>query len=120
LAPHAQLILLPGFLCLFRYRGLTSESASLQRLLFIPAFLLLAWPWIAATGLMLVALWLPMNSLFRWWEVPLYTSPLLSFAVVAALIILYRTMISASPAMLVIAHANTAIQTTRSRGERTS
>jgi hypothetical protein len=85
LAPHAQLLLLPGVLCLLRSRVLLFSSGKLQRLLFIATWALLAWPWIASSGLLLAAVALPSSAMLRFWEIPLYTSPLLSLAVSLAL-----------------------------------
>jgi hypothetical protein len=91
LEPHAQLLLLPGFLCLLRCRRTFLKSHRFARLLLIAVWLLLAWPWIAATGLTLAAIRIPASALHRWWELPLYTSPLLPLAVLVALGYLTRT-----------------------------
>jgi len=90
LAPHAQLLLLPGFLCLLRDRSLLRSSGPLSRIFLAAVWALLAWPWIAALGLLLAALRFPPPALLRFWEVPLYTSPLLPFAVSLALGCLVR------------------------------
>lgn len=91
LAPHAQLLLLPGFLCLVATRSVLWRSMRLARLAFLAVWLLLAWPWAVAAGLVLAAALLPFNMLIRWWELPLYTSPLLPVAVLLALGCLIRT-----------------------------
>ncbi|MDQ1386848.1 MAG: hypothetical protein QOF56_302, partial [Acidobacteriaceae bacterium] len=91
LAPHSQLLLLPGFLCLYRYRALLSHSRRLTRIALLAVWLLLAWQWVAASGLALAAAVRPMATLLAWWQVPLYTSPLLPLAVVFALSCLIRT-----------------------------
>jgi hypothetical protein len=90
LSPHAQLLLLPGFLCLFRYNGLLWASRGFARLTLLGAWLLLAWPWIAAMGLTAAALFLPNSALLRWWELLLYPSPILPLAVLVALCFLIR------------------------------
>jgi hypothetical protein len=82
LAPHAQLLLLPGFLCLLP--GVYSLSG-FARILRAAAWMLLTWPWMAAFGLLLGALWLPVSRLQRFWQVLLYTSPVLPLAVVLGL-----------------------------------
>jgi hypothetical protein len=46
---------------------------------------LLAWPWIAAFALVLAAMKFPAHSLLRFWELPLYTSPVLPVALVLGL-----------------------------------
>jgi len=84
LAPHGQLLLLPGFLCLLRDRDALWHG-SLSRPLFAASWTLLAWPWIAALGLLLAAFCWPMSTLLGFWQVPLYTSPLLPLAVLLAL-----------------------------------
>jgi hypothetical protein len=90
LAPHTQLLLLPGFLCLLRYRSLLREQR-FARLALLAVSLLLAWPWIAAIGLTLAASLFPLGVLLRWQELPLYTSPVLPFAVLIALSFLIRS-----------------------------
>ncbi len=85
LAPHAQLLLLPGFLCLLSRPVPHRPANSLARRLRFAAWILLAWPWIACFGLLVAALGLPVTPLLRFWEVPLYTSPLLPLAVLLAL-----------------------------------
>lgn len=91
LAPHAQLLLLPGFLCLHRFRSVLWRSMRLARLSLLAACILLVWPWIAAAGLTLAATLLPMSALLRWWELPLYPSPLFPLAILLALSCLIRT-----------------------------
>ena len=90
LAPHAQLLLIPGVLCLLPAVNVLWASSSFARLLRAAAWMLLAWPWIAAFGLLLAAVRLPATTLQRFWQVPLYTSPLLPLAVWLALGFLVR------------------------------
>ncbi len=85
LEPHAQLLLLPGFLWLLGYRRAIWKLGGASRVLFVAAWILLAWAWMAATGLALAALWLPSSKVFRLWMLPLYTSPLIPFGVCMAL-----------------------------------
>jgi hypothetical protein len=85
LAPHAQLLLLPGLLCLLRGRTLFSSSNSLLRVSSAGIVILLAWPWIAAFGLLLATIHFPVSTLLGYWPIPLYTSPLLPVAVSLAL-----------------------------------
>ncbi|HEX4784113.1 MAG TPA: glycosyltransferase family 87 protein [Candidatus Sulfotelmatobacter sp.] len=92
LAPHAQLLLLPGFLCVLE--GQTWLSKSSSRLVLMAAWALLAWPWVAAFALLLVRQWVPLSTLLRFWAVPLYTSPLLPLALAAALALLTRELSS--------------------------
>ena len=90
LAPHAQLLLLPGFLCLMPAINARWISTSFARVLRAAVWMLTAWPWAAAFGLCLAGLWLPVARLYRFWQVPLYTSPLLPMAVWLALAFLVR------------------------------
>jgi hypothetical protein len=45
----------------------------------------MAWPWLATFGLVLLAVRVPIHTLLRYWDIPLYTSPLLPLAVAFAL-----------------------------------
>lgn len=91
LAPHAHLLLLPGFLCLLRYRSFFSRSTRFARTLLVAVWLLLAWPWVAAAALTMAAVLLPVAAIRPCWELPLYTSPVLPFAVFLALGFLIST-----------------------------
>ncbi len=88
LAPHAQLLLLPGFLYMLHSRNCLSSSGRLARMAVAAAWALLAWPWIAALALMTASLRAPVPTLLRFWQLPLYTSPLLPLAVSLALVCL--------------------------------
>jgi hypothetical protein len=90
LAPHAQLLLLPGFLCLLRSPNFRWAPSRFTRTFRSAGWMLLAWPWIAAVGLFLAAVVYPTANLLRFWEVPLYTSPLVPLAVLLALSWLIR------------------------------
>jgi hypothetical protein len=85
LAPHAQVLLLPGILCLLQSRTLPSSTGTLRRLVLAGTWTLLAWPWIAAFALLLAAMKFPAHNLLRFWELPLYTSPILPVALVLGL-----------------------------------
>ncbi len=89
LAPHAQILLLPGILCLLQSRTLPSPSPSpagrLLRLVLAGTWTLLAWPWIAVFALLLAAVKFPTHTLLHFWELPLYTSPILPMALVFGL-----------------------------------
>jgi hypothetical protein len=85
LAPHAQVLLLPGILCLLQRRTLPSSTGTLRRVVLAGTWTLLAWPWIAAFALLLAAMKFPARDLLRFWELPLYTSPILPVALVLGL-----------------------------------
>jgi hypothetical protein len=72
------------------YRRLLWRTSRFLRLLLLAFYLLLAWPWIAATGLTLAAVLRSTNALLRWWEVALHTSPLLPLAILVTLCCLLR------------------------------
>jgi hypothetical protein len=85
LAPHAQVLLLPGILCLLQNRTVPSSTSTLRSMVLAGTWTLLAWPWIAAFALLLAARKLPVQNLLRFWQVPLYTSPVLPVALVLGL-----------------------------------
>lgn len=91
LAPHAQILLLPGFLSLIRSRNLPGAGC-LAKTSFAAAWLLLAWPWIATLGLSLMALRVPIANLYPLWQIPLFTSPLLPVVLGMATGLLLRLM----------------------------
>jgi hypothetical protein len=82
LAPHAQLLLVPGFFCLLRdWPSPFATKLPIQTFYYAATvWILLAWSWIAALGLMLAGVHYPTAVLHRFWQVPLYTSPLLPVA----------------------------------------
>ena len=79
LEPHSQLLLLPGVLFLLRFAGRILQLGKIARLLFTAVWVLWGWAWIAAFGMMVAAIWFPEGTLLRFWNLPLYTSPLLPF-----------------------------------------
>jgi len=81
---HAQLLLVPGVLCLLCSPDSLRTSSPPARVFRAAAWTLLAWPWMASFGLVLVAVWLPLESVRRFWEVPLDTSPLLPLGITLA------------------------------------
>ena len=85
LAPHTQLLLLPGFLLLLRYYRSIWQSGRTARLLLMAAWILPAWAWLAASGLTLATIWVPSATLLRFWMLPLYTSPLIPLGILLAL-----------------------------------
>jgi len=85
LAPHAQLLLLPGCLCLLPSLTSRWSVSSFARTLRATAGMLLAWPWLATFALLVAAIRVPTARLLGFWQVPLYPSPLLPLAVALAL-----------------------------------
>lgn len=90
LAPHTQLLLFPGLFCLYRYRVVLWHSNRLTRLALVALCLIGAWPWIAAAALTSATLLFRTQAALRWWELPLYTSPLLPLTVLLTLCCLIR------------------------------
>ena len=97
LAPHTQLLLLPGMLCLWHEKDVLFSGGTLRRLALAATWILLAWPWAATLGLTLAAVRYPARTLLGYWEVPVYTSPLLPLAVLLALCGLLFTPPKADP-----------------------
>jgi hypothetical protein len=85
LAPHTQLLLLPGFLLLLCYRSSIWRSGRVARLLLLTAWLFPAWAWLAAAAITLAGIWVPPARLLQFWILPLYTSPLLPLGVLMVL-----------------------------------
>jgi Glycosyltransferase family 87 len=81
LEPHAQLLLLPGFLLVLRYSRPIWQSGKLARLLLVATWSLLGWEWLAAAGMMFAGIWVCPGVLLRFWMLPLYSSPLLPFGI---------------------------------------
>jgi hypothetical protein len=84
LAPHAQLLLLPGLLCLLGANRF-GDAGLIGRRFRLAAWGLLAWPWVVSFALLVASVRFPVDKLIRFWQVPLYTSPLLPLAVSLAL-----------------------------------
>jgi hypothetical protein len=85
LEPHAQLLLLPGFLFLLRYGSRICRFGKIPRIFLTSAWLLLGWAWIVTFGMMLATIWIPAETLRRFWDLPLYTSPLIPFGIFVVL-----------------------------------
>jgi hypothetical protein len=93
LAPHTQLLLLPGFLLLVRYRDAIWRAGRMGRLLLMATWMLPGWACLAAFTLTAAAILVPGANLLRFWMLPLYTSPLLPLGVALALgFVLWRKL----------------------------
>jgi hypothetical protein len=104
LAPHAQLLLLPAFLCLMRDRRFwqrsNPQSGAVTRISAVASWFLLAWPWMAALTLFISSFWIPTPALLRFWLLPLYTSPVLPLIAFIAVACLLRARSKAPAANL--------------------
>ena len=85
LAPHCQLLLLPGFLFLVQYRRNIWQSGRIARLLLVAAWVLPGWSWFAASAMTLAAFRIPPSDLKPLWMIPLYTSPLIPAGILTVL-----------------------------------
>lgn len=73
-APYNQVLLLPAvFLIAASWKDLWSRDR-LTRAACGVGLLVVFWPWLASSGLMLASLFLPAGSVQRAWAAPLYTS----------------------------------------------
>ncbi|HEY6938326.1 MAG TPA: glycosyltransferase 87 family protein [Terriglobales bacterium] len=84
-APYNQLLLLPAMILLVRDWRRLARSGRLSRLLYLLVTVLVVWPWLAT--LYLSAAWFlqPAAIVQRGWTLPLYTSMLIPFGVMALL-----------------------------------
>ncbi len=73
-APYNHLLLLPAIFLAARSWDRMWRRSLVTRLTLVIAGMLLLWPWLAATGLMIAALFATSGSLQQAWAVPLYTS----------------------------------------------
>jgi len=87
-APYNQLLLLPGILLALRSRETLWVRSLLARVIVGIAAVLLGWPWLATTGLMIAAVVLPSSSLQQAWAVPLYTSLAIPLGIAGAVALL--------------------------------
>jgi len=73
-APYNQILLLPAaFLIVRSWHELWSRNR-LTRIACGLALLVVFWPWLASSGLMLASIFLPASSVQKAWAAPLYTS----------------------------------------------
>jgi hypothetical protein len=94
-APYNQILLLPSvFLIARSWRSLWNRNR-LTRMLFAFGLVVLLWPWLASSGLMLASQVVPAASVQRAWAAPLYTSieiPLVVFGLLTVHVIdLFKT-----------------------------
>lgn len=85
LAPHAQLLLVPGYIVIIRYRKDIWQFGKWPRLLFVLACVLPLWESCAALALNIVMLRLPIPKVHKFWLIVLYPSPLMPLGIVLIL-----------------------------------
>ena len=81
IAPYNQVLLLPAILLLAWHVEKLVHASLPVRAVVIAAGILVAWQWISACALMLLAVALPANQVQQWWTVPLFSSLLIPIAV---------------------------------------
>jgi hypothetical protein len=84
-APYNQVLLLPGLMLLVRDWRSVTRLGKLTRLLYLLAALLVVWPWLASLYLTATSFWQAPAVVQRGWTLPLYTSLMIPFAIMALL-----------------------------------
>jgi hypothetical protein len=84
-APYNQVLLLPGLMLLIRDWRSVTRLGKLTRLLYLLAALLVVWPWLASLYLTATSFWQAPAVVQRGWTLPLYTSLMIPFAIMALL-----------------------------------
>jgi hypothetical protein len=89
-APYNQLLLLPAILILIRDRHMFARFTSRLKLTAMLLIAIIAWPWIASTGLLLASIVSPATNFQNSWAFPLYTSLAIPPAVLILLFLRLR------------------------------
>jgi hypothetical protein len=93
IAPHGQVLLLPGAFLLIRDREAIWERGRAYRHTLLATFAIMAWPPLLATGFSLGALRYGAPFARRFWLLPVGGTTLLPLAVTAALVVARRPML---------------------------
>jgi len=86
-AVYNQVLLLPAVLLLVRHAVAAWGKDRITRLIWSVAGSLLVWPWLAALGLGLAPLFVPLAAVQKAWGLPIYTS--LAFPPVLLILLMY-------------------------------
>jgi hypothetical protein len=105
-APYNQILLLPGILLILRVWDTLWQKSGRMRGILITCGVLITWPWLAATALMVASLFLPAESVQNAWTVPLWTILSTPLAAVALLVCSFGEVIKAN----LVAHSGLASQ----------
>ena len=73
-APYNQVLLLPGILMVAHDWRVIWKKGSAIRAIFAASFLVVSWPWLAASALTIASLFLPATRVQQGWAVPVWTS----------------------------------------------
>jgi hypothetical protein len=92
-ALYNQLFLLPGVMLVVHYAGRLQQQNVVLRFLLLLAGISVIWPWLAATALVIAALFLPAGTVQRGWAMPLYTSILIPIAIAGLLLVGRKTLV---------------------------
>ena len=90
-APYNQVILLPAVLLTAREWWETWHAGAIPKAMLVATVLALGWPWIAAVGLVVASLRLPIAALHDVWYAPLYTVLAIPFVLLLDLAVLGGT-----------------------------
>jgi len=87
-APYNQLVLLPAVLLTAREWSETWRAGAIAKAMLAATVLALGWPWVAAIGLVVASLRLPIEALRDVWYAPLYTVLAIPFVLLFDLAVL--------------------------------
>ena len=93
-ALYNQLFLLPGVMLVVQRIGRIQQQSFVSRFLLILAGISVIWPWLAATALVVAALFLPAATVQRGWAMPLYTSTVTPIAIAGLLLVSRRIFVT--------------------------
>jgi hypothetical protein len=91
-APHGQILLVPGMLLLVQHREIIWKAGRYFRLALVATWLLLVWQWVSAAAFTLTAATLAVKNARRLWMIPLSTSPVLPLAVALTIALTLRVV----------------------------
>ena len=84
-APYNQVVLLPAVLLTAREWSETWHAGAIPKAMLVATVMALAWPWIAAIGLVVASLRVPIEALRDIWYAPLYTTFAIPFVLLVDL-----------------------------------
>ena len=96
-SPYNQVLLLPGCLLVARKWRILVQRSRLIHGTLVASVVILAWPWLAATGLTVFSLFMPAQWVQQGWAVPVWTSLAIPLCVVLLLVCGLRDLTVTSP-----------------------
>lgn len=94
LAPHGQMLLIPGIFLLIRSGKTIWKGARVGRDALIGAGLIIGWPWVGAIGFSAAAIMFGFDTPRRFWLLPVSTIPLAPLAVGVALLLCRNSILA--------------------------